>query len=111
MSELKEEASPATRALLAQRSEQYGDAWYLTGEVHNLLRRKQPGGDQLLSDLGYLFPWMVTLSKLIRAMRSPADRDHWQDVIGYAQLVLDDLDCLVPEPVTHEPLPIVSPEE
>jgi len=39
----------------------------------------------------YSFAWEMILNKLIRAMASPEKEDHWKDVQGYAQLVLESL--------------------
>jgi hypothetical protein len=36
--------------------------------------------------------WVLILSKLIRILFTPYKRDHWADIVGYAQLVVEQLD-------------------
>jgi hypothetical protein len=38
----------------------------------------------------YSFAWQMILNKLIRAMASPENADHWKDIQGYCQLVLEE---------------------
>jgi len=40
---------------------------------------------------GYFFNWMMILNKLIRALYTPNDPDHWKDIAGYATLVMNDI--------------------
>jgi hypothetical protein len=72
------------------RGAQYMDAWLLTGEITNQMYVQ----DRLkkLMDAGYMYAWITILCKLFRALATPNERDHWVDIAGYAQLVVDNLD-------------------
>lgn len=74
-------------ALVEERQEGYGEAWQLVGEsLHPALAR---GLYVLTQDLPEaFFPWVMILAKLIRALKSPANADHWKDIAGYATLVV-----------------------
>ena len=82
--------TPTTSELLLVRGSEYGLAWKATGDVL---------GDMVLNGLmselaetSYTFNWVMIHNKLVRALQTPRDRDHWADIIGYAQLVLEDID-------------------
>ncbi len=74
------------RDLLVDRDTEYGRAWLVTGRVIKLLNI------HLIIDSGYFFNWVMILNKLIRALTTPRNVDHWRDMAGYAILVLDDLE-------------------
>lgn len=38
------------------------------------------------------YPWVQILCKLVRALETPEKLDHWNDIIGYATLVKDELE-------------------
>jgi len=83
-----------TENLLNNREKTYGKSWYITGIILGVLKI----GDTVLAQAcpEYLFSWILILNKLIRALTSPFDEDHWDDIIGYATLVRNDMssnDC------------------
>jgi len=78
------------KKLVQSRDDEYGGAWKLHGLVIGLLlpqfipfAQKNPK---------YQFPWELILNKLLRALASPKNIDHWKDIQGYAQLVIDDIE-------------------
>ena len=76
--------------LLDEREAQYGQAWETTGVILGGLRvdlYKMIHSSSWLS-----FNWIMILNKLTRALKTPNDKDHWRDIIGYAQLVLNRLE-------------------
>jgi len=86
----KSQVSEEIPALLVSRGDEYGEAWKLTGIVTGALL------DDFVK-MATVYPpvihnWILILSKLLRALRSPKNRDHWVDIAGYAQLIVDDLD-------------------
>jgi len=76
--------------LIDKRNSDYGDAWKTHGLVAQLLL------PQLAAFLqkwpAYYFSWTMILNKLIRALTTPENVDHWRDIQGYAQLILNDLE-------------------
>lgn len=75
--------------LIDERQEEYGDAWYDAGIVLGNIRGRF---DNLLREAPWMaHNWVMILSKLMRATVSPYNKDHWADIIGYAQLILDKL--------------------
>jgi hypothetical protein len=78
------------------RGQEYGPAWLTTNNIVQEL------GTQNLNNLvraGFFFNWVMILNKLVRAMVTPNNRDHWLDIIGYAQLSLDHLDAPKEAPI------------
>ena len=78
-------------ALTEQRKPDYQSAWSMTGEL--LANPYVQKGLQFIS-FGcphLLFPWIMILNKLVRALSSPTQIDHWEDIIGYATLARDEL--------------------
>lgn len=75
------------KKIVDHRDAEYRDAWMKTNEVVFSLVR----------DVAYFivdakwafFSWVMILNKLMRVLSSPENRDHWIDIQGYAQLVLD----------------------
>ena len=74
--------------LLKERGRQYGDTWKLAGEVVHYISLDN---FKALLDTPYTHNWVQILGKLIRALFSPANPDHWRDIAGYATLVADDI--------------------
>lgn len=79
--------------LLEERDEAYGPAWQTSSMVLRFLRpERHPIGQS-----NAYFPWIMIMNKLHRAMQSPDKRDHWEDIMGYAQLVLGEIDEIRPD--------------
>jgi len=76
--------------LIEQRQATHGNAWKVYGLAAKAL---MPQVMTLIVDYPkYLFAWLMILNKLVRASFSPTTIEHWQDIQGYAQLVLNDLE-------------------
>jgi hypothetical protein len=79
------------RQLIDNRQATHGDAWRMFGVVFNAFDtdlvattfRRYPS---------MVFSWLMILNKLVRALYSPMEADHWKDIIGYATLWLDTLE-------------------
>lgn len=85
---MEPDGQDSTKKLLEERQAMYGDAWRTTSHVARELRAgESPLGQSTL----YMYAWMTILSKLIRALASPENVDHWDDIQGYARLVSDDI--------------------
>lgn len=78
------------KKLVEQRQATHGDTWKLMGHVINLLLPQII--DMIQASPKYAWAWFMIASKLVRALFSPATIEHWQDIQGYAQLVLNDLE-------------------
>jgi hypothetical protein len=76
--------------VMTARNAQYGAAWLLTGRVWAFIILDEY--TTLLQQTGYFFNWFIILNKLIRAIASPQDRDHWVDIRNYAELVVKHMD-------------------
>lgn len=95
--------------LLGDRDSRYGKSWLTTNQIINFLWMRMP--ELIASDLG--FNWIMILNKLIRALATPKDREHWIDIVGYAQLSLNHLDTrakipvvdVTGRPTTEDPFP------
>ena len=77
------------RDLLKVREVDYGNSWILTGRIMSLLIAYAPMKPEMFGKFWH--PIFMIVVKLCRALVTPAKRDHWRDIQGYAQLVLDDL--------------------
>ena len=77
------------RKLVEERDEEYAQAWKTSGiisqPVNEALRRLHDFYPEMH------FPWVIILNKLVRILATPTNPDHWRDIAGYAQLVLDHL--------------------
>lgn len=75
-----------TEELIAHRTKEYGDAWLFVGMV---LRSFADTiyTSRLATQSPFMHNWILILSKLMRALHSPHNRDHWDDISGYAMLV------------------------
>lgn len=76
--------------IVEERQAVYGDAWFDAGIVMGVIPHR-------ISNLLVVAPWMLhnwvlILSKLLRATVSPYNKDHWLDIMGYAQLVYDKIE-------------------
>ena len=78
------------RDLLKEREVDYGDSWKVAGKIMALMYiyNYSPEGGELGK---FWHPILMIVVKLCRALVNPTKRDHWKDIQGYAQLVLDDL--------------------
>lgn len=83
------------RELVAERGKEYGDSW----KMHGLLLRPISHLVKWLLDSypEVYFPWNLIFNKLLRVFGTPLKRDHWVDIQGYAQLVIDMIDKLEEE--------------
>lgn len=70
-----------TKQLLEQRSK-YGGAWAVAGAMAAL---QDLAG---IIKVGYIVPWVNILVKLCRVANDPENSEHWQDMAGYAELVV-----------------------
>jgi hypothetical protein len=82
-----------TQNLLNERRQEYGQAWVVAGMIMQAFN-EVIFISNLFACTPYGHNWILILSKLCRALHSPYNRDHWQDIVGYCQLVLDDIDTL-----------------
>jgi len=76
------------RVFTETRDMTHGDAWKLTGKVIEFMSLNL----QTRLPAYMLLPWMLILMKLIRILWSPNLRDNWFDIIGYADLVIREMD-------------------
>jgi len=78
--------------LVSERDEEYGASWLHTSKLltwfyeHGLLFR-------IIHDSVFLFNWIMILNKLVRALATPSNKDHWTDIQGYALLCTRHLDA------------------
>lgn len=80
------------RSLIHERDEAYGSAWKVTGSWLIELIGNLPVNKPNILRTPYLFAWIMILNKLHRALATPKDIDHWRDIAGYAQLVIEDIE-------------------
>lgn len=71
--------------LIAERNEQYGGAWATTG------RWISENSGEIAKTGSRAFALIMIHNKLTRALASPDNRDHYDDIIGYAKLILSTL--------------------
>ncbi len=81
-------SSEQIEKLIRSRDDSYGEAWLLAGEMARLLVLDK------VTDAGFLYALLVTLSKIARITVSPHNPDHWKDIAGYATLVFQHLEKL-----------------
>jgi hypothetical protein len=76
--------------LIKARQQTHGDAWKHTGMA------LMPILPQVFAFMQkhpkYVFSWVLIFNKLLRALVDPTVLDHWKDIQGYAQLIIDDLE-------------------
>lgn len=84
-------------SLLAERDEDYGDAWIVTGKVMGFL--SEHVGALLVKAPELSLAWVQILNKLIRVAFSPHKIDHWRDIQGYARLAELEIEKAWKEPV------------
>lgn len=80
--------------LIISRGAKYGEAWILTGQILGLVQEKSPIAFTRLFASPYGFNWVIILNKLVRALASPTETDHWHDSQAYAKLVADHIDYI-----------------
>jgi hypothetical protein len=79
-------------SMLPKRGPLYGDAWLKTNHIVDSVF-----GWSSMPRLGmYAFAWIMILNKLVRAWMTPEHRDSWIDIMGYAKLVVQDMDARTP---------------
>lgn len=76
--------------LLKDRDAKYGQAWYKAGLVLNYMQHVLGLADAILGN-PFSHNWIQILGKLMRSLATPRDPEHWRDIAGYAQLVVDHL--------------------
>jgi hypothetical protein len=80
--------------LLKKREAEYGTAWITAGVW---LNSKAVRDSNLFQESIFIHNFVLILSKLARALHSPYNVDHWQDIAGYATLVANWLTENLPE--------------
>lgn len=76
-----------------ERENRYGNAWLLTNEAVRLIPSDVQSRAQ---DAGLFSVLHMIIMKAIRAFFSPLDRDHYEDIIGYARLAIGHLEKAPP---------------
>lgn len=76
--------------MLEERGKVHGDAWKISGDLISYIDSNYNITPMIRS--GYFFAWYMVLNKLIRALKTPDYRDNWVDIIGFAQLALNDIE-------------------
>jgi len=74
--------------LIKTRQTTHGDAWRMTGLVVSYWLRILPKSPYKVP---YLFVVFMIVNKLCRIMYNPDCSEHWNDIQGWAQLVLNDI--------------------
>ena len=77
------------------RNVEYGDAWASHGQLLKPIAHRIQ--KQLANYPPIFLPWHLIFNKLLRALTTPLKRDHWVDIQGYAQLVIDFIDGIEQE--------------
>ncbi len=74
---------------ITQQRANYGVAWKITGMIIASIRDFY---DQFLyAHPEWGFAWLMCLNKLVRMLFDPDNKDHLVDIIGYATLMLEDM--------------------
>jgi hypothetical protein len=73
--------------ILRLRDRAYGGAWAKTGKLLNVVINDFHNMVELFPEAAY--NWVIILNKLVRALASPREIDHWIDMRNYAQLVVE----------------------
>ena len=81
--------TPEQSNLSAMRQAQYGESWVWLGMVIQILKPFLT----LLINSGFFHPWYQIMTKLIRLLVSPNHLDSWRDIIGYAELVVTEMEA------------------
>jgi hypothetical protein len=77
--------------LLEARKSLYGETWLIVGSIL-LDKGKTIYNSTLFKETPYAHNWIMLLSKLCRALHSPSHIDSWKDIMGYCQLIIDDIE-------------------
>ena len=75
--------------LIAERDDQYNDAWLVTGQLKAWLADRGLTQEIDMSGLGFAAD--MVLNKLVRVLNDPMHLDSWDDIAGYATLVSNHL--------------------
>ena len=79
------------KRLLEERQQTHGNTWYIAGWIIQLALADEVSS-VVKSHWGWtIHNWVLILSKLIRALHTPWEVDHWRDIEGYARLVREEL--------------------
>lgn len=78
--------------LVAGRNDAYGGAWLKTGKVLGFMTETLRVDLTPIIQSGYFLNWFTILCKLIRALATPYNKDHWDDIAGYARLISEHLE-------------------
>lgn len=90
MGNRKEQGNVPTLDVERVREVLYGDAWKVQGILISFLQLDHLNA---IVTAGYYHPWYMILTKLIRLLYSPRNLDSWKDIIGYANLVVKELEA------------------
>lgn len=74
----------------SDRTRRYADTWKLTGKLYLLAYEWTAASGLWKSE--YHPIWVKILSKMVRILSEHDVAEHWIDIAGYAQLVIDDLE-------------------
>lgn len=83
----------STNDTVRSRDSVYGDAWKDSSKL--LVYLLSLGYEYKITNMmkvGHFFAWFMIFNKLIRALSSPYNIDHWVDIAGYATLVAEDIE-------------------
>lgn len=80
------------KEVIHARGIEYGDSWAAHGQLLKPIASRV--AKQLATFPPVFFPWQLIFNKLLRILTTPLKRDHWVDIQGYAQLVIDLIDNL-----------------
>lgn len=76
--------------MIRDRDTAYGQAWLITGQVVQFIG--SPFTDAVNDNGWMIYNWISILCKLIRALITPWNKDHWVDIIGYATLCVNHIE-------------------
>lgn len=83
-------SQPSLPDLLAERGATYGEAWAMTGKILAPLAVELARLHKAFPEAWY--PWIMIVCKLFRILTSPKHLDSWNDIAGYARLVVEHLE-------------------
>jgi hypothetical protein len=87
----------ASEDLIEVRQTTHGNAWKATNQVLQYLAVWYREEMQGLQFSGYYLNWIMVLNKLMRLLFRPHYVEHWEDIEGWAHLVVRDLQPIRPE--------------
>lgn len=80
------------KEIVKERDDEYGNVSYWHGRLFEVIPRELREGILQNGMHGFFFPWHLIFNKLLRALKTPMNRDHWIDIQGYAQLAINNLE-------------------